>query len=717
MVVYFYLYTEGVINMNYEQLKNVAIQLGTITVEDCRRYTLLELVYKIANKVNEIIETWIKVETDLLENYEELECRVDDDLRIQNEKIKWMLEEGLLDSVVNVFNEWQIGGTFDRLINQIALKTVNDRIDETNAQLLELANKGTTVEVIEKATKEEIEKQINDGRLSNLMIETNSITTDKLKDSSVIPYKIADVMPVATKNLLTDVSVRHGYRYNNGVIETIDNYSVTDFIPVEPNHKLTLNRGKYSLATIFDEFKNFITEVKVDGALSSDYTFMIPQEGRYIIINLVTDWIGITTLTNEIIAEKYTVKWLELNDSSVSSNHLKDKSINLSKFSNRVFEGDRVYQYEFDRASSIHGNGYVMTAWFDISQLSDDINLKLSVDVKANRNNLTSFVIKAFQYDTINEIGGTGFSSSEFPNLGDEETFSNLSIETTLLKQKNILKVMLWAIGSTPSLPEVIQLKEVNVHLNNEKHKVDLENLGFYGTNSVPKIKKIEQLVTTSNEQIVASKKWVYELFMNYVKTNMNRLKGKKIGVIGDSYVYGHTLGVDKSWVTQLGKRNEMIYFNYGVNGGMISGVNGAAERYVNMEVDLDYVVVFGGHNDATNSVPIGNDTDTTITTFKGALNVLCKGLQSKYPKARILFMTPSHRKGNEVPYGQAIKDICYKYGIQVYDTYAKLGINVGEGNEGNVNQKEVFELVPLHLNELGNEYLSYKVEAELLTL
>lgn len=125
--------------MNYEQLKAVAIQLGTITVEDCRRYTLLELVYKIANKVNEIIETWIKVETELLTNYEELESRVDENLRLQNEKIKWMLDEGLLESVINVFNEWQTNGTFDQLINQSALKKVNDRIDETNAQLSHLS--------------------------------------------------------------------------------------------------------------------------------------------------------------------------------------------------------------------------------------------------------------------------------------------------------------------------------------------------------------------------------------------------------------------------------------------------------------------------------------------------------------------------------------------------------------------------------------------------
>ena len=591
-----------------------------------------------------------------------------------------------------------------------------DQIDQTNAQLSEVANKGTTVEVIERVTKKEIERQIDDGTLTNLTIKNNSITAEKVKDGSIPPYKMNNVTPIEPQDLLKGVSITHGYRYNNGVKEAVSTYSITDFIPVIPSHQLILERGKYSLLTIFDENKDFIKEEKVDGEVT-DYLFTVPVNGKYVVVNLFNDWISITTLKDKLISELYTVDWLAMREKSVHSDHLIDNCITLSKLTDDVFDGDGIYQYDFKKASSNHQNGYVMTAWFDMSHLSDDVNLKVSIDVKANRDNLSSFIIKAFQYDSMEESGGTGYNSSEFPYLGDEETFSNLSIETTLLKQKNILKVMIWAIGSTPSLPEVIQLKEFNVRLNNEKCKVGLENLGYYGTNSVPEIKKIEQMVTTTNKPIAASKKWVCETFMNYVKSNMNRLKGKKIGVIGDSYVYGHTLGVDKSWVTQLGKRNEMIYFNYGVNGGLLSRANGVAERYQNMNEVLDYIVVFAGHNDATANVTIGNDHDETVDTFKGALNVLCKGLQTKYPKARLLFMTPTHRKGNEAPYGQAIKDICYKYGIQVYDTYAKLGINIGEGNEGNAKQKEVFELVPLHLNELGNEYLSYKVEAELLTL
>ena len=70
--------------------------------------------------------------------------------------------------------------------------TLNDRLDnvdeiqaQTNAQLSELANKGTTVEVLERVTKEEIDRQIADGTIANLTIQDNSITSNKLALNAV----------------------------------------------------------------------------------------------------------------------------------------------------------------------------------------------------------------------------------------------------------------------------------------------------------------------------------------------------------------------------------------------------------------------------------------------------------------------------------------------------------------------------------------------------
>lgn len=99
--------------------------------------------------------------------------------------------------------------------------TLNDRLDnvdeiqaQTNAQLSELANKGTTVEVIERVTKEEIYRQIEDGTIANLTIDDNSITSQKLKDSS-INYQKFDDIPFAHKFKQTASSLKNSELLNH----------------------------------------------------------------------------------------------------------------------------------------------------------------------------------------------------------------------------------------------------------------------------------------------------------------------------------------------------------------------------------------------------------------------------------------------------------------------------------------------------------------------
>ena len=58
---------------------------------------------------------------------------------------------------------------------------VDSKVEEINSSIEEIATKGTTVDVIEQATKEEIERQIEDGTIANLTIEDYSIDYKKDK--------------------------------------------------------------------------------------------------------------------------------------------------------------------------------------------------------------------------------------------------------------------------------------------------------------------------------------------------------------------------------------------------------------------------------------------------------------------------------------------------------------------------------------------------------
>lgn len=207
----------------------------------------------------------------------------------------------------------------------------------------------------------------------------------------------------------------------------------------------------------------------------------------------------------------------------------------------------------------------------------------------------------------------------------------------------------------------------------------------------------------------------------SYVTTQIsNNLTGKKLAVIGDSMVKGHSLASNLVWDYLIATRNGMTKVNYGINGTQLTNDNGfglsVLNRYSAMDSDADYVGVFAGTNDDAANVPIGVDTDSFASgqlTFKGALNDLCKGLITKYPTKKLFFITPYNRRSATQAYINAILTICKKYSIPVFDNWEKGGICW-------TNTAQVSALTlsdTYHLNTAGMIYASYKYESFLKSL
>lgn len=150
-----------------------------------------------------------------------------------------------------------------------------------------------------------------------------------------------------------------------------------------------------------------------------------------------------------------------------------------------------------------------------------------------------------------------------------------------------------------------------------------------------------------------------------------NVLQGKRIGVIGDSYVKNHREPVENTWHYKFARKHGMKYYNYGLNGNCVSvdlkrwGPS-MANRYKEMNDSLDIVVVIAGHNDAAR-------LDSTITPelYRQQCTALCRGLIEKYPQARIFWFTPwANVQPGFAKVVRITQEVCGLMGIPVFDCY-----------------------------------------------
>lgn len=227
-----------------------------------------------------------------------------------------------------------------------------------------------------------------------------------------------------------------------------------------------------------------------------------------------------------------------------------------------------------------------------------------------------------------------------------------------------------------------------------------------------------------SESNTITVKEGYEALFPNQYK---NILTNKKLNVIGDSYVAGHTLDISKTWSYLIAQKHNMIYRNYGINGNAITtsveGITSGTpmmERYVDMDNDADYIIVVGGKNDY--------NTQIDLNTFEVRLSQFVEGLTSKYLGKKIGFFTPWRISLDEneylfgvladIPlnrYIEVIEKVCKKYSIPCFNSAEKSNIlmyNQQFRNAYCLNSGDVS-----HLNENGNRLFVEKAENFISTL
>ena len=194
---------------------------------------------------------------------------------------------------------------------------------------------------------------------------------------------------------------------------------------------------------------------------------------------------------------------------------------------------------------------------------------------------------------------------------------------------------------------------------------------------------------------------------INKRKTNFSNLN---IVCLGDSITYPYTIKK---------KLKAGSVKNLGVAGSAISrcSKNAMVDRYASISKSADVIVVMAGVNDYFKSKNFGNFNSYDKKSFCSGTLEMMTGLKKKYPRAKIIVVTPlrtSKSARNAVQgqgaYVDAVKLAAEANGFSIVDLYYS---NILDSYDGNV----VRDYIPdkLHPNANGYDILGTIVAAEIV--
>lgn len=421
-------------------------------------------------------------------------------------------------------------------------------------------------------------------------------------------------------------------------------------------------------------------ELYINGNLT-EYTAVLDEAYSNVDATCTFNYTG-DKLALERHVDSLNTDILNLNESV--SNAIKSKvTDNLASFSNgRTFE-----------------NSYPLK--FNCTVTKPYSTIEARVDVTTQSDNLYRGRVKIYFNNS-----STDFVNGNYTTMttGVEKNLSAIATRSSI----QTVTVYIFLEGTDKSLPSEYSFKNLKILLDGvEDNTITFTRDATYGSSEITvTIQEGGNYILTdwnNNPIPLATDADIEDLKTKTIDTTVSPLRGKKINALGDSYFAGHTLGPSVTWVSKLAAKYNMTLNNYGINGNLMTGTGGIADRFSTMSNDADYILVDGGRNDYNAGVPIGTNTDNTINTFKGALNVLCQGLIDKYIGKAIIFITCWNVNDAMMAYSDAMLEICGRWGIKCIDASRDSGVYMRSTAFRTQYCITVDDVS--HLNDIGHNY------------
>ena len=201
------------------------------------------------------------------------------------------------------------------------------------------------------------------------------------------------------------------------------------------------------------------------------------------------------------------------------------------------------------------------------------------------------------------------------------------------------------------------------------------------------------------------------------------QFKNIRFGFIGDSQTernYHKTKIWAEQFTDYIGSTNLRAYSGASIAFNAANSYNSVIAGAYYMSKAVDVVLVMAGINDVWFNTPLGEfgGVDVDGLTFYGALDHMCSTLVGRFPKKQIVFITPIEQNNasctaanttglTATDFSKAMKEVCAKYAIPVYDANAVSGIY-----PLNKEQAAAYTTDGLHLNDAGQERLGKQMAA-----
>lgn len=193
-------------------------------------------------------------------------------------------------------------------------------------------------------------------------------------------------------------------------------------------------------------------------------------------------------------------------------------------------------------------------------------------------------------------------------------------------------------------------------------------------------------------------------------------LKSKKWLALGDGQTEQNSYKTTPYTETVQAAFGISQVLNYGEDGSTLAmksadDTDAMCERARSLPADMDLVTVFGGGEDMRADIPLGTLDDGSAQTFYGGADKLCRTLLETYVGKTIVFITPTQQNKDfavngeglsAADYADALKNVCRKYSIPVYDANGEGAICTAVDAH-----KNLYTADGLYLNDAGHALIA----------